>query len=53
MGCTKRQCKIISTSKMKNFNSNNFLSDLGQIDWDSIFSSSKDINEAVNEWSFH
>ena len=37
---------------MKNFNSNNFLSDLGQIDWDSIVSSSKDINEAVNKWSY-
>ena len=47
MGSTKRQRKTISTRKMKNFNSDNFLSDLGQIDWDSIVSSSQDINEAV------
>ena len=29
MGSTKRQRKTISTRKMKNFNSDNFLSDLG------------------------
>ena len=52
MGSTKRKRKTISTRKMKNFNSDNFLSDLGQIDWDSIVSSSKDINEAVNKWSY-
>ena len=27
------------------------MSDLGQIDWDNIVSSSKVINEAVNKWS--
>ena len=48
MGSTKRQRKTLSTRKMENFNSDNFLSNLGQIDWDSIVSSSKDINEAVN-----
>ena len=37
---------------MKNFNSDNFLLDLGQIDWYNIISSSKDINEAVNKWSY-
>lgn len=52
MGSTKRQRKTISTRKLKNFNSDNFLSDLGQIDWDNIVSSSKDINEAVNKWSY-
>ena len=52
MGSTKRQRKTISTRKMKNFNNNNFLSDLGQIDRDSIVSSSKDIDEAVNKWSY-
>ena len=41
MGSTKRQRKTISTGKMKNFNSDNFLSDLGQIDCDSMVSSSK------------
>ena len=51
MGSAKRQRKTISTRQMKNFNSDNFLSDLGQIDWDSIVSSSKDINKAVNKWS--
>ena len=52
MGSTKWQLKTISTRKLKNFNSDNFLSDLGQIDWDNIISSSKDINEAVNKWSY-
>ena len=52
MGSTNLQRKTISTRKMKNFNSDNFLSDLGQIDWDSILSSSKDINEAVNKWLY-
>ena len=37
---------------MKNFNSDNFLLDLGQIDWYNIISSSKDINEAFNKWSY-
>ena len=52
MGSTKRQRKTISTRKMKSFNSDNFLSDLGQIDWESIISSCKDIDEAVNKWSY-
>ena len=52
MGSTKRQRKSISTRKMKNFNSDYFLSDLGQIDWDSMVSSSKDTDEAVNKWSY-
>ena len=51
MGSTKRQRKTISTRKMKTFNSDNFLSDLGQIDCDSIVSSSKNIDEAANKWS--
>ena len=41
MGSTKRKRKTISTRKMKNFTSDNFLSDQGQIGWDSIVSSSK------------
>ena len=52
MGPTKPQRKTISTRTMKNFNSDNFLSDLGQINWDSIVSSSRDINEAVIKWSY-
>ena len=52
MGSTKHQRKTISSRKMKNLNSEDFLSDLGQIDWDSIVSTSKDINEAVNKWSY-
>ena len=52
MGSIKQQRKTISTRKMKNFNSENFLSDLEQINWDSIVSSSKSINEAVNKWSY-
>ena len=50
MGSTKRQRKTISTRKMRNANNDNFLSDLGQVNWDSIVSSSKDFNEAVNKW---
>ena len=52
MGSTKRQRKTVSTRKLKNLSSDNFLSDLGQIDWHNIVSSSKDINEAVNKWSY-
>ena len=50
MGSTELQRKTISARKLKNFNSDNFLSDLGQIDWHNIVSSSKDINKAVNKW---
>ena len=49
IGSTKRQRKTISTRKMNNFSSDNFLSGLGQIDWETIVSSSKDVDEAVNK----
>ena len=52
MGSIKQQRKTISTRKMKNFNSENFLSELEQIKWDNVVSSSKSINEAVNKWSY-
>ena len=36
---------------MKNFNEESFLSDLCQVDWDQIVESSRDVNEAVKNWS--
>ena len=43
MGTFKRQQKIITTRKMN--------VDLSQVDWDILFESSADVNEAVEKWS--
>ena len=51
MGTFKRHQKIITTRKMKNFDQNNFLFDLSQVDWDMLVESSADVNEAVEKWS--
>ena len=47
MGTFKRQQKIITTRKMKNFVNSSFLFDLSQVDWDLLVESSNDVNEAV------
>ena len=51
MGTFKRQQKIITTRKMKNFDQNSFLFDLSQVDWNQIVESSTNVNEAVGKWS--
>ncbi len=38
---------------MKNFNPESFLSDLFQVNWDQIFEFSREVNEAVKNWSTH
>ena len=49
IGSFKRQRK--TTRKIKIFNQESFLSDLCQVDWDQIVESSRDVNEAVKNWS--
>ena len=47
----KKQHKNVSTRQMKNFNEENFLNDLQQIDWKSIVSNTDDINLIVEQWT--
>ena len=51
MGTFKRQQKIITTRKMKNFNQNSFLFDFSQVDWNLLVKSSTDVNKALEKWS--
>ena len=51
MGSIKRQRKTITSRKMKHFKSDRFLSDLRQIDWDQIVTSSDNVNSAVEGWT--
>ena len=51
MGSFEHQQTTITTRKMKNFSQERLLPDLCQVDWDQIVESSRDVNEAVTNWS--
>ena len=51
MDSFKRHRKTITSRKMKNFNSDKFLYDLCQIDWDQVVATSDNVNSAVEKWS--
>ena len=50
-GFIQRQPKLIRSRRMKNFDYESFLFDLGQIDWDGIVRNSDNVHDAVQQWS--
>ena len=46
-GFIQRQPKLIRSRRMKNFDYESFLFDLGQIDWDGIVRNSDNVHDAV------
>ena len=50
-GFIQRQPKLIRSRRMKNFDYESFLFDLGQIDGDGIVRNSDNVHDAVQQWS--
>ena len=50
-GLLKPQHKMITTRQMKNFDEELFLGDLASVDWRSIVSDSRSLDDAVSRWS--
>ena len=50
-GFIQRQPKLIRSRRMKNFDYESFLFDLGQNDWDGIVRNSDNVHDAVQQWS--
>ena len=50
-GFIQRQPKLIRSRRMKNFDYESFLFDLGQIDWDGIVRNNDNVHDAVQQWS--
>ena len=51
LGGGKHQHKYITSRQLKNFNQEAFLSDLSEIDWETLVANNQDIDDEVREWS--
>ena len=53
MGIFKGQRITITSRKMKNFNSDKFLSDISQINWDHLAALSDNVNTTVGKFTYY
>ena len=49
-GGVKHQHKYITSRQLKNFNQEAFLSDLSEVDWETLVADAQDIDDAVRKW---
>ena len=50
-GGVKHQHKYITSPQLKNFNQEAFLSDLSEVDWETLVANTQDIDDALREWT--
>ena len=50
-GGVKHQHKYITSRQLKNFSQEAFLSDLSEVDWETLVANTQDIDDAVREWT--
>ena len=50
-GGVKHQHKYITSRQLKNFSQEAFLSDLSEVDWETLVANTQDIDVAVREWT--
>ena len=51
-GGVKHQHKYISSRQLKNFNQGAFLSDLSEVDWETLAADAQDIDDAVRRSTY-